>query len=339
MDNYASVVHQMEEFGVEFLARDLPLQVDLPKRKTCGKGGKWWYWLRVFEPDGGGRYLVGRFGTYKHGGSDAKVEVDWKPLSDAERARLAAERLAARERADAARAEMAELAALDGVALWRRASVAGTSAYLERKGVEAEACRYLPDGSIVIPLLRYDLPRAEAFKGVQRIYPGPRRDENGDGLPQKVFTKGFAKTGCAVRLGGEKPGALPIVLVCEGYATGLSLRMAVDRELMVYVALDAGNLAHVVPLVGDLHPAHRILICADDDWLTKGRDGKPNNPGRTAAKAIAREVSGCDIVWPVFCPSTRHAADTDFNDLHARQGLDAVRRQLIGVLTMMERVH
>lgn len=323
MDNYHQVVHQMEEFGVEFLPKDLPLQIDAPKRRGCGKKGKWWYWLRSFRPDAGGCFVVGRFGSYKTGES-VKVQIDWRPLADAERLRMAAERAAAKLKADEARRVEAELAALGAADLWRRASRTGTSPYLDRKGVTPEACRYLADGSIVVPLLRYDMPRDDALRAVQRIYP--------DGA--KRFTKGFAKTGCALRLGDAKPGF--VVLICEGYATGLTLRMATDHQLAVYVALDAGNLAHVVPIVRQQHPDCRLLICADDDYRTRDHAGDLNNPGRTAARAIARQVVGCDIVWPSFPRAGRGAKDTDFNDLHQLQGLQAVQRQLAGVLQAMK---
>ncbi|MDP3625030.1 MAG: toprim domain-containing protein [Hydrogenophaga sp.] len=328
MDNYASVLHQMEQFGVAFRDRDLPLVIDAPKRRTCGKGGKWWYWLRSFRPDSGGCYIVGRFGSYKHSTSE-KVEVDWKPLGEAERARLDAERQAAQARADQARREESELAALGAADLWRRASPEGRSPYLERKGVVGESCRYLGD-TLVVPLLRYDLPRDQALRAVQRIWPDGR----------KRFTKGFAKMGCCVRLGAVDGAMLNLLLVCEGYATGLTLRMATDHTLPVFVALDAGNLAHVVPLLRDLHTDHRILVCADDDWKTRYQmTGQLCNPGRTAARAVAKQVSSCDMLWPVFDPATRQEKDTDFNDLHARQGLDAVRRQLGVVLDAMRRVH
>lgn len=329
MDNYQAVLQQMEAFGVEFLDKDLPLVIDAPRRKGCGKKGKWWYWLRTFRPDAGGCFIVGRFGSYKSGES-RKVEIDWQPLAEAERARLKAERDAAQARADEARWAEAELAALGAADLWQRARREGRSPYLERKGVTPEACRYLPDGTIVVPLLRYDLPREQALRAVQRIKP--------DGA--KLFTKGFAKPGCAVRLGQVLPGALNLVLACEGYATGLTLRMATEHELAVYVALDAGNLQHVVPLVRSLHPDCRILICADDDWKTRDeRTGELTNPGRTAALAIAKKVPSCDLLWPVFAPATRGPKDTDFNDLHARQGLKAVRRQLAAVVQAMRRVH
>lgn len=320
MDNYAEVVHQMREFGIEFRQTgDLPLQIDRLKSKTCGKGGKFWYSLHMFYPKEGGSLIVGRFGSYQSGKSE-KVEIDWTPINDAERARRKAEHEAFRAAADAARAAEAELAAMGAGDLWRVAAKQGTSPYLMRKGVIGEACRYLPDGSIVVPLLRYDLPREHALRGVQRIYP--------DG--SKRFTTGFSKPGCAVRLGEVVPGR--IVLVCEGYATGLTLRMATDNELAVYVALDAGNLASVIAIVRGNHPECRILICADDDYLTRNHAGDLTNVGRLSARKVAKVVSGCDLLWPVFTAATRGPKDTDFNDLHKAQGLEAVTRQLGSVL-------
>lgn len=315
----------MEAFGVEFRDKDLPLHVDLPRKKTCGKKGKWWYWLRTFRPNAGGVYIVGAFGSYKTGKHE-KVEVDWKPLGDAERARLAAEHAAACAARDQARVKEAGLAALGAADLWRRADREGHSPYLKRKGVTPEACRYFADGTVVIPLLRYDLPREEALRAVQRIKP--------DGA--KFYTKGFAKPGCALRLGEVSTSGPQLVLVVEGFCTGLTVRMATHHELAVFVALDAGNLQHVVRLLRDIYPSHRILICADDDWLTRDQvTHELSNPGRTMARRIAKELSGCDFVYPVFDPATRHEKDTDFNDLHQRQGLEAVERQIGAVLQAM----
>jgi putative DNA primase/helicase len=329
-ENYDQVIHQMEAFGVEFITRDLPLQVPTPKRKTCGRKGKWWYWLQEFRRRDGSCYIVGKYGCYKHGGSEQKVDVDWKPLSAEERDRMRSEQLAAAQRAKALKEESAALAALSAADLWRSASREGHSPYLDRKRVQAEACRYLRDGSIVIPLLRYDKPQDERLRAVQRIFPGPRFDSRtGDELPQKVFTKNFSKNGCALRLGNVDESTA-LVLVCEGYATGLSIRMATDRQVPVYVALDAYNLVHVVEILRELHPHARLLICADDDW--KSEDHQGSNPGRRTAKAAAKATDRCDIVWPVFTPATRGEKDTDFNDLHVREGLQAVSKQINAVL-------
>ncbi len=60
MDNYAAVVHQMEQFGVQFVAsKDLPLTIDAPKRKGCGLKGKWWYWRPgTFRPDAASSWVA-----------------------------------------------------------------------------------------------------------------------------------------------------------------------------------------------------------------------------------------------------------------------------------------
>lgn len=327
MDNYESVLHQMREFGIEFRKiGDLPLQVDRGKSKTCGKGGKYWYSLHTFRPDNGGCFIVGRFGSYKSGESE-KVQIDWKPINDAERAHRAAVDAAAQAAADAAHKAEADLAATGAAELWRKASKTGDSPYLKRKGVLPEACRYLAGGELVVPLLRYDWPREHALCGVQRI--------RADG--SKRFTKGFAKGACAVRLGDALAGQ--IILICEGYATGLTLRMATAHSLAVYVALDAGNLQYVVPLVRQLHPDCRILICADDDYRTRDHAGVLNNPGRTQARKAARGVTSCDFVYPVFPSVGRGPKDTDFNDLHLACGLEAVTRQLGSVLGALKVKH
>ena len=283
MHNYTSVVHQMEAFGVKFRTGpngDLPLKIPTPKRKTCGLQGKWWYWLQLWRPrrkDGtetGAEYIVGVYGTYKHGGSERKVEIDFDPPTPEEKARFAAEYRAAEERAKAIKAEAAAVAALTAAELWRSLSRDGHSDYLERKGVQAESCRYVsktvrlarrdpakpafvfPPGTLVLPLIRYDRPREEALRGLQLIKP--------DGF--KIFTEDFSKNGCALRL-GQVDDDTALVLACEGYATGLSLRMATDRQVPVYVTLDAYNLPFVVEILRELHPPAAV-------WRRRLEDGR-----------------------------------------------------------------
>ena len=328
-ENESEVVHQMESFGVLFRPGDLPLKVDHPKRKGCGKGGKWWYWLRSFTLRTGRDYIVGVFGSYKTGESE---KVDWRvpEVSAEDRARLHAERRAAEERAAEERRKEAEFAAASAREQWARGRPTGSSPYLARKGVQGEACRYLPDGSLLIPLLRYDLERSRALRAVQRIYPGPRKhSRTGEDLPEKTFTKGFDPYRCSLRL-GQVASDEGVLMVCEGYATGLSVRMATERRAAVFVALHAGNLLGVVTMLRELHPEAPILICADDDWRTVIR-GVPTNVGRLKALECAKKIENVHVVFPVFAPG-RDDKDTDYNDLHARQGLAAVRAQLMRAL-------
>lgn len=351
-ENYQSVLAQMAQFGIELRQADQPLKIDTPKSKTCGKGGKDWYKLYSFERDrdkGGGVYIVGTFGTYRHGGASQKVAVEWEPLTDEENQRQANNLREQRIAAEAKRKEEIANAAAEAIEVWRQGTKDGASPYLDRKGVQGESCRYLaqplvlrwpddnggddtvirlPAGTVLVPLLRFDFPREQALRALQFIKP--------DG--SKVYQRGMEKPGCCVRLGEIDADTTRLMLVVEGYATGLTARLATDKQYPVFVALDAGNLAHVVPLLRKLYPFVRMLVLADDDWRTRDQvSGELNNPGRTAARAIARKVEGCDFVWPIFRLATRGEKDTDFNDLHVREGLDAARRQLVGVVATMVR--
>ena len=307
------VIGQMLSVGLEAP----PAPLDLSGRvRRWGPKKAFWYRLTEQRTAAGNYVVVGAFGNWR-GQERHRVQVDWKGISEAERDELRARRQA-QAYADARdRKLLADAAAGKAADVWAAAARDGASPYLTRKGVDPEACRFLPGGALVVPLLRYDQPREQALRAVQII--------QADG--SKRFTRGFSKPGCCLRLGHVVVG--DPILLCEGYATGLTLRMAVDRRLPVVVALDAGNLLPVAQLMRQLHAQCRLLICSDDDWRTTG------NPGRDKAHRASREVAGCAYTYPVFRRGNRGPKDTDFNDLHAREGLLAVRRQLRHVLPML----
>lgn len=224
------------------------------------------------------------------------------------------QRRAAEQEREARAAERRALRAGDSARMtWRRASRAGESPYLARKQVLPEAVRFFPDGKLVMPVIRYDWPREQALVGVQII------DADGG----KLFTRGMAKRGGACRLGDVQAGA-PI-LICEGLATGLTIRMALGRRLPVFVALDAGNLLPVATIVRQIYPDAYLLFCADDDFLTRG------NPGQAAAWKAAGALGNADMVYPIF-QGQRETKLTDFNDLHVTEGLPVVADQFARVL-------
>jgi putative DNA primase/helicase len=334
MDNLTAVLHQMENFGIELRDKDRSKVEGLGagtlegKRYTFGPKGKDWFKLYLFRPDHGrSAYITGSFGTYRGGGRWEKVEHDWAPLSEDERERLKAQRMASAAASAERREKDRRIAAFQAAELWRYASREGSSPYLERKGLTGEACRYLADGTLVILLLRYDLPREEAIQAAQRILP--------DG--SKFYTKGFSKPGSALRL-GVVDERTQLVIVCEGYATGLTIRTALDWQIPVYVAFDAGNLRHVVPLVRRLHSDIRILLCADDDWRTRDPITKRLiNPGRVTARQVAKESDAVEVVYPIF-DERRCNGDTDFDDLRQRQGIETCARQLRNTVKQLEAV-
>ena len=226
------------------------------------------------------------------------------------------ERAAEMARESASRSRLADTAAARAAALWASASPSGGSAYLARKGVDGESVRYLPDGAVVVPMIRYG--EEPTLVGAQVIAP------DGD----KRFLAGSAKQGSACRLGLVVVGGL--ILVCEGLATGLSIRAATGRRCPVFVAFDAGNLLPVAALLRGLYPDSPFLICADDDWQTSG------NPGRSKARAVTRSVPASHYVYPVFS-GPRGDRMTDFNDLQAAEGLGAVARQLAAPMAYLGR--
>lgn len=232
-------------------------------------------------------------------------------LARAERERRRAEAMAREQAEELARRDAAARAAMRAQERWQRAARTGASSYLVRKLIAtAEAVRYEPNGTILVPMVRYDLPRESALVGVQAI----RQDGS------KRFGVDTAKRGSACRIGVVVVGE-PI-LVGEGYATCMTLRAAVAGRLPVFVAFDAGNLEPVVEILQAAYPQCPILVCADDDFATTG------NPGRDKADRLRRR-HGVHMIYPVW-PQGQHRGpkDTDFNDLHKCAGLQVVARQL-----------
>ena len=113
----------------------------------------------------------------------------------------------------------------------------------------------------------------------------------------------------------------PLILVCEGYATGASLHEATN--LPTVVAFNAGNLPKVVQELEKEHPDVSFIVCADNDKWTN------RNPGLTNAKEAAQLVSGL-VAYPRFKQPDidKHGKLTDWNDFHQLYGLKAVQSAL-----------
>ena len=208
----------------------------------------------------------------------------WRERMDAARAQREADQLAEREACAAAAADM-----------WGRAAP-GPHPYAERKLITTEGTRVL-DGELLVPLRH----GPGALVGLQRIRP--------DGT--KLFLKGTPAGGAYTVLG--KPAKTGPVVICEGWATGVSVHMATGY--CVVVAFNAGNLQPVALKIRQALPNAQLIIGADDDAFTEG------NPGRSAADEAARAVAAT-IAVPLW--AGERGRGTDFNDLHVAEGLDAV---------------
>jgi DNA polymerase bacteriophage-type len=206
------------------------------------------------------------------------------------------------------------------------------SATLEREAehrrVQAEQRRRFDAAETAVehPYLAYKKIAAYGLKVEGDKLLVPMRDADGelwnaqeispDG--KKHFPWHGKKKGLFHQIGGDPDGTLAIA---EGYGTAASIHAATGHTVLV--AFDRGNLKPVAEAMRRKWPKTTIIIAADDDHATE-RD-KGDNPGTNDAMDAALAVNG-KVARPDFTGVTRTDKQSDFNDLVALVGEDAVRR-------------
>lgn len=247
--------------------------------------------------------------------------ADEVEVSPEELARRQKDREARDAKAEANRVKAAAAAAVRAASQWRMAFKEGVSNYLVRKQVRAESCKFIDDGAIIIPMIRYD-DTPPRMVGKQQI--------NADG--SKKFSSGMDKTGAMCRL-GDAPADGDVIYLAEGYATGGSIRAAEKFNSSVFICFDSGLLQAGAAILRGLYPNSLIIICADDDYL-EIRPGVRNDVGIKKAKAAADAVGGF-VFLPTFSVERRQTKSdeslpqlTDCNDLHVVEGLNVLADQL-----------
>jgi putative DNA primase/helicase len=347
--NYQDVVDQLHAAGLVGPEVDEGLRIGRMTR--CRVEGdrekRGWYMLHELQGNSGDLLLVGSFGVWQGQANNAqKIELRKSEFSAEQRESLRKRLAEDRKRADRQRADEATKAAERASKAWAKCEPTGDAEYLAAKGVLAHGLRFAPSGAAVIPLL----DTAGKIHGLQVIRTAAQAKAKH--RPAKEFWPvGLAKKGFFHLIGTPTW----IVLVAEGYATAASVHEATG--LPVAVAFDAGNLAPVAAALRKRYKLVKILIAADDDIfakcqhcgarvdLTPYRDGSiceacdkehgRSNTGVMCASAAALEVNGAWVV-PCFAdPNARHQAFvergiklSDWNDLHASEGLHVVRTQI-----------
>jgi phage/plasmid-associated DNA primase len=127
-------------------------------------------------------------------------------------------------------------------------------------------------------------------------------------------------------LGQGSEVSFETIYLCEGFATACSVQVALgEGHHIVVAAFNAGNLQEVATALKGRYPSAAIIVCADNDAFTL-QNGKPRNVGLEKGRRAAGSVGG-RIVWPIFRSVAK--GFTDFNDLHAAEGIDRVRDQIL----------
>ncbi|MEN1942672.1 DUF5906 domain-containing protein [Luteimonas sp. MJ293] len=357
--NYDDVVSQLTGFG---LILENGLGVGTPRAQRCrvrdgGKERRGWYWLHEIPAHQGGTLIVGSYGMWQGNENNSqKVELGKATQISGEQQAALRKRLAEdRKRMEVERAREAARAAEMARKVWPRLEADGESPYLKAKGVGAHGAKFTRNGSAVIQLVN----TAGVIQGLQFLRTAAQAKEAR--RPAKEFWPG----GLVKKAHFHQMGAVDwIVLVAEGYATAASLYEATG--LPVVCAFDAGNLVPVAEALRKRYRKAKILICADDDAFGNCQhreDGnrcnarvvladhptncpecahphKCINTGVNEASAAALAVGGAWVA-PAFSDLaarnhefTEHGRKkSDFNDLHATEGMPQVAAQVRTRLT------
>lgn len=196
-------------------------------------------------------------------------------------------------------------AAKRALSIWNSSKPAEANyPYLLSKNIEPKGIRCYK-GLLVTPL------RADG-----KIYSLQFIDPEGN----KQFLRGGRVAGCYFSLGN--PRGADVICIVEGVATGKTINMATGYP--VAVAFSSSNLLAIAQVMSEQFPEHTLIICADDDADKEG------NPGLTKANQ-AVDILGAKVAIPYFGIDRPNKA-SDFNDMAAFSGLDAVAETIRAVL-------
>lgn len=205
--------------------------------------------------------------------------------------------------AKAAKVLLQKAAAIDCFNLWQKAVPAIHHPYLQCKNIKPHVARIFNGYWLLIPVVD-----SEGYlTSLQYISPCGR----------KTFKKDGRITGCYCPVGYE--GQEEIILICEGYATGATLREATNYP--VIVAFNAGNLSAVSETIRMENPHSIIVICADNDHSNKDK-----NVGLVKAEQAAKQASAL-MIFPFF---TTNEEGSDFNDyaqIHGNEVVDLMVKE------------
>jgi putative DNA primase/helicase len=247
-----------------------------------------WYRLTVEN-----EVAFGAFGCWKRDINKPWTSKKYKEMTDDERSRIKYRQDQRKKQEFYAK----KRAALKAAELWAKAKPLVKHEYAARKGIKILGARGLW-GKIIVPVRV-----GGEITSLQFI----------DAAGNKRFLTGGTQAGGYATV--MKPGgSLDRFVICEGWATACSIYDATG--ITAIVAFHAGNLAAVAQSIRAKYHEAQIIIAGDDDKQT------PGNPGRTKALEAARETKAA-VAFPVF---EEDASGSDFNDMFAASGPEAVRR-------------
>ena len=173
------------------------------------------------------------------------------------------------------------------------------------------------NGALVVPLYMLN-DASERLVNVQKIFP--------DGA--KRFWPGGRLSGCFHPISWTPDSDRSTLILCEGWATGISIRTATGCG--IWCSMTANNLANVAIQAQTFFRGQkldlRFIVCCDHDMpCDRHLDPSTNQPiiggtGRALGEAAARAIhAGWCMPYP-----NEEFTKADFNDLHCQKGIEAV---------------
>ncbi len=342
--NYGDVVNQLQTAGLDTSGFDVGTSRPLRCFVDGERGRKGWYWLHEMPFDSGDVFIVGSFGVW-HGNDNGlqKIKIPKAAKASKEDNALVRKRIMEnKKRLQYQLKEEQAKAACEALRKWRDLSDFGESGYLIRKQIVAKGVRFTRDGAIAVPMC----DTSGKLHGLQFILDkdNPVHREKVrrlNGSDKRFWPNGLAMQGHFHMIDIPDPNG--VILITEGYATGVSLHEATG--LAVAVVFSVNNMIPVILNLEKQYPKAYFLIAADDDYLCRcpyckkqtrvenelcfhctERHGKQNT-GVTVAMKATMSVDSAEWIKPEFVAREGQKL-TDFNDLHIEEGLLGVADQL-----------
>lgn len=296
MNDFKKVINEALGHEPEAIIPDGSLQRFNTNAKKKGDLSGWY----VLHVDGD--FQAGAFGDWRTDQQQTWCNKSDSDMSEKEHKAIQKRIEAAKNQRKLERDQERKEAKAEAVKIWLAADDAPDNhPYLERKDVQAigiRQCQHFGDLCLVVPV-RVGVE----LTSLQFIKP--------DG--SKYFLKN-----------GEVQGGVHIlgqvnrkIIIAEGYSTAATINKVTGGGAAVALAFNAGNLLAAAKKLQAIYPECAFILAADNDHK-KEAEGKGNagmDKGRKAAEAI-----NALFVHP---PSSLDG--TDFNDMAAELGLDAVR--------------
>lgn len=254
-------------------------------------------------------YYIMIYGSWRDGNPEVYNTMAGINLDRHEKARIQEQLRKAQRELHLEKLDLQEKAAERANKIWSELIVNGDSndsEYLRRKNIGELYGSRIRDGIVYVPMQDVE----GRIWNLERIYPG--------GIKKGLF--GGRRDGLFHELGEKSIHEAESIFLCEGFSTGVALNRIFNEKIIV--SFNAANLPKAALEIAKKYPNKKYIICGDDDAHNE------DNVGRKKALEAANAVGG-KAVFPKF--ASMEGNPTDFDDLLAREGSEAVKNQILEI--------